>query len=108
MASGIFCKRLGNNFCFHLLFGIHALKQGVLVVLPFLGGLKSRGYTAILSFCIGEMPPMPMLGLSLSQVQSQGIPERGKFYHHGLLDCRPDSGRGGFMNFTSNGEEPLF
>jgi hypothetical protein len=34
------------------------------VILPFLRGLKSRGYAAIVSFCIGVMPPMPMLGRS--------------------------------------------
>ena len=27
--------------------------------------LKSRGYAAILSFCFGVMPPMPILGRSL-------------------------------------------
>ena len=36
-----------------------------LVLLPFLITLKSRGYAAILSFCLGVMPPMPILGRSL-------------------------------------------
>lgn len=35
------------------------------VILPFLGGLKSRGYAAILSFWAGVIPPIPMLGRSL-------------------------------------------
>lgn len=43
------------------------------VVPPFLGGLKSRGYAAILSFCIGVMPPMPILGRSLLYVQSHSV-----------------------------------
>ena len=41
-----------------------------LVVPPFIRGLKSRGYAAILNFCIGVMPPMPILGRSLLYVQS--------------------------------------
>ncbi len=47
-----------------------AMKDDESVVPPFLGGLKSRGYAAILSFCIGVMPPMPILGRSLLYVQS--------------------------------------
>jgi hypothetical protein len=35
------------------------------VLLPFLFNVKSRGYAAILSFCFGVMPPMPILGRSL-------------------------------------------
>ncbi|XUD96679.1 hypothetical protein RDSD_003413 [Oleidesulfovibrio alaskensis] len=31
------------------------------VILPFLGGLKSRGYAVILSFWAGVTPPIPML-----------------------------------------------
>ena len=38
---------------------------GQRVLLPFLVTLKSRGYAAILSFCFGVMPPMPILGRSL-------------------------------------------
>ena len=36
-----------------------------MVILPFSVGFKSRGYAAIVSFCIGVMPPMPMFGRSL-------------------------------------------
>jgi len=35
------------------------------VIPPFLRGLGRRIYAAILSFCAGVIPPLPMLGRSL-------------------------------------------
>jgi hypothetical protein len=55
--------------------------------------------------CAARRVQWPVPG---SEGQSQGIPKRGKFYHHGLLDCGPDSGSRGFMNSTSNDEEPIY
>ncbi len=40
------------------------------VILPFLVSLRSRGYAAVLNFCIGVMPPMAMFGRSLLYIQS--------------------------------------
>jgi len=43
------------------------------VIPPFLTGRFSRIQAAFLSFCIGVIPPMPMLGRSLLYVQSQRV-----------------------------------
>ena len=43
------------------------------VILPFLTGCDCRIYAAILSFCIGVIPPMPILGRSLLYVHSHRV-----------------------------------
>ena len=40
---------------------------------PFVAGLKGRAHAARFSFMAGVMPPIPMLGRSLLQVQSQAV-----------------------------------
>ena len=43
------------------------------VISPFVVVLKSRAYATRFRFMAGVMPPMPMLGRSLLQVQSQAV-----------------------------------
>lgn len=43
------------------------------VIPPFLTGPLSRIYAASFSFCLGVMPPIAILGLSLLYVQSQRV-----------------------------------
>lgn len=45
----------------------------VMVIPPFLTGLRSRIHAAIFSFCAGVMPPMPILGRSLLYVHSHCV-----------------------------------
>ena len=42
-----------------------ARKEGETVISPFMVAFVSRAYAACLSFMVGVMPPMPMLGRSL-------------------------------------------
>ena len=44
-----------------------------MVIPPFLMGFISRIQAAFLNFCIGVIPPIPMLGRSLLYVQSQAV-----------------------------------
>jgi hypothetical protein len=52
---------------------IQKAHQYGLVILPFLMGSNCRIYAAILSFCIGVIPPMPILGRSLLYVHSHRV-----------------------------------
>ena len=43
------------------------------VIIPFLVGLKSRAYATICIFCLGVIPPIPILGRSLLYSQSHAV-----------------------------------
>ena len=57
---GMTTKALGET-----LFPYLTTVEGLKVIPPFLTGCIRRTYAAILSFCAGVMPPMPMFGRSL-------------------------------------------